>query len=61
MRGRQREEEEAEEDEEEEEGGGIATGLTNLTIETAVTEEEEAEYLEAALGMEMEETGKIEV
>ena len=45
----------ASEAEEEEEGGGIASGLLNLTIETAGTKEEAAEGLAEALGMEVEE------
>ena len=53
VRGRQRKEEEAEEAEEEDEVGGIAVGLTNLTMEMAGTEEEPADGLEAALGMEV--------
>ena len=32
--------------------------LNNLTIDTAGTEEEAAEHLEAALGMQVEDTGK---
>ena len=42
-------------EEEEEESGGNAAGLHNLNIETAATEEEEAEGLAAALGIEVEE------
>ena len=38
-------------EEEEEESGRIATGLNNLNIKTAVTEEEAAEGLASALGM----------
>ena len=34
--------------------------LDNLTIDTAGTEEEAAEQMEAVLGMEVEETGKGE-
>ena len=45
----------AAEAEEEEKGGGIASGLLNLTIETAGTKEEAAEGLAEALGMEVEE------
>ena len=41
--------------EEEEESGGVTARLNNLTIETAETEEEAAEHLEVALGMEVEE------
>ena len=41
--------------EEEEEGGGISSGLLNLNIETAGTEEEAAEGLAEALVMEVEE------
>ena len=47
------EEEEAAEAEEEEEGGGIVAGFNNLNIETRVTEEEAAERLLEALGMEV--------
>ena len=54
------EEEEAAEAEEEEEGGGIASGLSNVIIETAGTEEEAAEGLAEALGMEVEEEGASE-
>ena len=43
---------------EEEESGGVAIGIEKLTIETAVTEEEAAEYLKAALGMEVDEEVK---
>ena len=42
-------------EEEEEESGGIAAGLHNLNIEKAATEEEAAEGLAAALGIEVEE------
>ena len=53
---RREEAEEAEDTEEEEEAAeGIAAGLVNLNIETAVTEEEAEEGLEAALDMEVEE------
>ena len=56
MRGRQYEEEEVEAAEEgEEESEGVAGLLNNLNIETAVTEEEAAEGLEASLGIEVEE------
>ena len=48
------EEEAATEAEEEEEGGGIASGLSNLIIETAGTDEEAAEGLVETLGMEVE-------
>ena len=41
--------------EEEKEGGGVMAGLNNLNIETAGTEEEAAEGLEAALGMASQE------
>ena len=41
-------------EEEEEEGGGVVVGLNNLTIETAGTDVEVADGLEAALGMEVE-------
>ena len=60
MRGRRRKEEDTEESEEEEEGGEIASRLNNLTIETVGTEEEAADDLEAALGMELEEDRDIE-
>ena len=56
----QLEEEEAKGSEEEEEGGGIEATLNNLTIDTAGTEEEAAEFFEAALGMEVEENGGSE-
>ena len=39
---------------EEEDGGGISLGLLNLSIKTAGTEEEAAEGLEEAMGMEVE-------
>ena len=56
VRGRQCEEEESEAaDEGEEESEGVANLLNNLDIDTAVTEEEAAEGLEATLGMEVEE------
>ena len=48
--------EEAGDSMEEEECRGVARLLNNLTIETAGTEEEAAEQLEAALGIEVEET-----
>ena len=48
------EEEAATEAEEEEEGGGIALDLSNLIIETAGTEEEAAEVMTEALGVEVE-------
>ena len=54
------EEEEAAESEEEEEGGGIAAGFNNLNIETGGTEEEAAEGMAEALGMEIEEEGEIQ-
>ena len=61
MRGRRRKEEEAEESEElEEKSGGVVQAINNLTIETVVTEEEAADGLKAALGMEVEETGEGE-
>ena len=54
MRGRLREEEEAEEsEEEEEESRGVLVGTKKLTIETAGTEEETADGLDVALGMEV--------
>ena len=37
------------------EGGGIEAGINNLSIETVGTEEEVAEGLTAALGMEVKE------
>ena len=40
---------------EEEESGGVAADMGNFRIETARTEEEAAEGLVAALGMEIEE------
>ena len=40
--------------EEEEESGNVLAGINNLRIETAGKEEEAAEHLEAALGMEVE-------
>ena len=49
------EEKAANEVEEEEYGGGIASGLSYLFIEMAGTEEELAEGLAEALGMEVEE------
>ena len=56
VRGRRREEEEAKEaEEEEEESRGVLAGITNLTIDTAVTEEEAADTLEAEIGVEVEE------
>ena len=56
MKERREEKEEVEVSEiEEEESGGIAAGFHNLNIETAVTEEEAAEGLAAALEMEVEE------
>ena len=56
VRGRQFEEEEAEAAEgEEEESEGVSGLLNNLNIDTAITEEEAADSLEAALGMELEE------
>ena len=56
VRGRQNSEE-VEASDEEEESGGVADVVGNLTIETAGTEEEAAENLEVALGMEIEEAG----
>ena len=56
VRGRQNSEE-VEASEEEEESGGVADVVGNLTIEMAGTEEEAAENLEVALGMEIEEAG----
>ena len=47
------EEEAAAEVVEEKEGGGIASGLNNLTIETAGNKEEATEGLAEALGMEV--------
>ena len=49
------EEEAAAEAEEEEDGRGITSGLNNLTIETAGTQEEAAEGFAEALGVEVEE------
>ena len=43
------------EEEEEEDGRGIASGLFNLNIVMGATEEEAAEGLAEALGMEVEE------
>ena len=57
VRRRRREEEEAGNSGEEEERGVVARLPNNLTIKTAGTEEEAAEHLEAALGMEVEENG----
>ena len=57
VRRRRQEEEEAEHSEEEDEEGGIEEKLNNLTIETAGTEEETTEGLEAALEMEVEDDG----
>ena len=56
MSSRRQEEEETEENEEEEEESGVVVqAINNLTIEMAGTEEEAADGLEAALGMEVEE------
>ena len=55
-----RDEEEAVNSDEEEERGGVAGLLNNLTIDMVGTEEEAAEHLEAALGMEVEEDGGSE-
>ena len=44
----------------EEETVGVDRALNNLNIETVGTEEEATEQLEAALGMEVEETGEGE-
>ena len=61
MGGRRCEAEEAESaKEEEEESEGVAVLLNNLNIETAITEEEAAEGLEAALWMEVEEDSDSE-
>ena len=46
--------EEAEASDDEEDSGNVAEVLGNLTIETAVTEEEVEEQFEAALEMEVE-------
>ena len=53
-------EEEARRPEEEGEIESVATGVENLRIETAGREEDAAEGLEAALGMEIEEEGEDE-
>ena len=42
---------------EEEESGDVLAGINNLRIETAGTEEEEAEHLEAAWGWRLRWTG----
>ena len=42
------------------ESGGVLYRINNLRIETAGTEEEAAEHLEAALGMEVESDGGSE-
>ena len=56
MRERQGDEEAAKETaEEENESGGVLVGITNLSIETAGTQEEAEEGLVAALKMEVEE------
>ena len=57
---RRQEKDEAGDSEEEEERRRATRLLNNLTIETAGTEEEAAEHLDAALGMEVEETGESE-
>ena len=46
---------------EEEEVRGVVGILNNLTIETSETEEEAAELLKEALGMEIEDTSRGEV
>ena len=38
----------------------MVQAINNLTIDTAIMEEEAADGLEAALGMEVEETGKVD-
>ena len=58
MRRKRQEGEEAGYSMEEEESRGVDGLLNNLTIETAGTDKEVTEQLEAALGMEVEETGK---
>ena len=45
---------ETEEEEEEDESGGVVQAINNLSIETGKTEEEAADGLEEALGMEAE-------
>ena len=60
LRARRQEGEESGDSVEEEESGGVADRLDNLAIETAGTEEEVAEQMEAALGMEVEEEGEGE-
>ena len=55
VRGKRREEEAEDSAEEEEESGGVLEGINNLTIETAVTEEEAAEQQKAVLEMGVEE------
>ena len=59
MRRRLQEGEEAEDAEEEEESGRVAAALNNIKIMTAGTQEEAVEQLEAALEMEVKETGEI--
>ena len=54
-----RSKEEAEASDVEDYTESVAAVLDNLTIETEGIEEESAEGLEAALGMEVEEVGKI--
>ena len=50
-------EKEARDSDEEEDNGGLGSCLNNLTIETAVMEEEAAENLQEGLEMETEEEG----
>ena len=58
---RQQEGEEAGDSVEEEESRGVSGLLNNITIEAAGTEEEAVEHLEAALWIQVEDTGEIEV
>ena len=60
-KGKETEEEAAAEAEEEVEGGGIASGLLNLSIETGATEEQTADGLAEALGMEVQEDVRSKV
>ena len=58
VRRRRKEGEEAVDSVEEEESRGVDGLLNNLTIETVGTEKELAKHIEAALGVEVEETGE---
>ena len=49
--------EKAEASDEEDEGAGVAAVMSNLTIETAGTEEEVAENIEVMLNMMMKKAG----